>query len=259
MLSKADVDALANEIFTQHERRQTFAPIPGRLPTLEDAQAVQDAYVALLKRKHGTDVGGYKIALSSKQTRDWLKVYEPCCGQILANRIHHSPYTVQVSEFVRFSLEPEVCVILDKDISGPCTIQDVQRAMRSIHCAYELVEDRDADLTKIDACSLTADNSWNAGIVIGPPAPRDIDLNDLRGRLTVNGKLTQQGTTAETMDGNPLDAVVWIAGYLGRRGQVIKAGQPVITGSIIRSQFLVKGDVASFAMDGMPAVEVRLV
>src|SRR4051812_25210768 len=142
MLSQADVDALARDIFTQHERRQTFMPIPERLPTLEDAQAVQDAYVALLKQKLNTEVGGYKIALSSKQTRDWLKVYEPCCGQVLANRIHQSPATVKVADFVRFSLEPEVCVVLARDMAGPVTLDDVRRNLRSLHCAFELVEDR---------------------------------------------------------------------------------------------------------------------
>ena len=33
-------------------------------------------------------------------------------------------------------------------------------------------------------------------------------------------------------------------------GRAIKAGQPVITGSITKSQFLKKGDTASFAMEG---------
>src|SRR5581483_2249289 len=120
-------------------------------------------------------------------TRDWLKVYEPCCGQVLANRIHHSPAVVKVADFVRFSLEPEVCVILDRDMSGTVTVDDVRRNLRSIHCAYELVEDRGADMTRIDARSLTADNSWNAGIVIGPPGPLDIGLTNWRGRLSVNG------------------------------------------------------------------------
>jgi len=259
VLSPSEVEALAAEIFQQHERRALFRPIPERIPTVEDAHDVQEAYVALLLKKFNTTVGGYKVALTSKQTRDWLKVYEPCAGQVLATRIHTSPHSERIADYVRFSAETEICVILDKDMSGPCTSADIRQNLRSLHCAYELVEDRGADMTKIDAKSLASDNSWNGGIVIGPPASKDIDLTNLRGKLKINGGVTHQGTTAETMGGDPLDAVAWLVGHLGKRGKVLKAGQPVMTGSIIQSQFLGAGITLEFAMDGMPPVHLKLI
>lgn len=259
LFTPADVQALAADIYAQHERREIFRPIPDLIPTVSDAHDVQDAYVALLLKKFQTHIGGYKVALTSKQTRDWLKVYEPAAGQVLATRIHASPHTVTVADYVRFSVETEVCVVLDKDMSGPCTPAEVRANVRSLHCAYELVEDRGADMTKIDAKSLASDNSWNAGIVIGPAAAKDTDLINLRGSLKVNGVLTHQGTTAETMSGDPLDAVVWLVQHLGKRGKALKAGQPVMTGSIIQSQFLGAGNTLEFAMDGMPPVHLTLV
>jgi 2-oxo-3-hexenedioate decarboxylase/2-keto-4-pentenoate hydratase len=259
VLSPAEVQALAADIFAQHERRETFKPIPDRIPTVADAQDVQDAYVELLLKKYRTTVGGYKVALTSKRVRDWLKVYEPCAGQVLATRIYQSPHTERVADYVRFSAETEVCAVLDKDMAGPCTVADVRRNLRSLHCAYELVEDRGADMNKMDARSLASDNSWNAGIVVGPPGPTDIDFNNRTGTLKVNGVATQHGTTAETMGGDPLEAVVWLAAYLGKRGKAILAGQPVMTGTIVQSQFLKAGDRLEFAMDGMPPVFLNLV
>jgi 2-keto-4-pentenoate hydratase len=135
----------------------------------------------------------------------------------------------------------------------------VRRAIRSLHCCYELVEDRGADLTRLDARSLVADNSWNGGIVIGPPAPPDLVLDDRAGRLRVNGAVTKEGTTRETMGGNPLHVVAWLAGHLGKRGKALKAGQPVITGSIIETQFPVAGDRLVFDVDGIPPVELNLI
>jgi 2-keto-4-pentenoate hydratase len=259
MLSDAEVNTIANDLMGQHERREQFKAFPDRVPTMGDAVRIQDAYVSLLTRKFDTNVAGYKIALTSKSTRDWLKINEPCIGQVLGNRIHKSPHTLSVSDYVRFSMETEICVVLDRDLDHECPVEEVQKYVRSIHCAYELVEDRAADLTCLDAHSLVSDNSWNGGIVIGPGRPADIDLYNRKGRLTVNGQVVKEGTTAETIGGNPLFVISWLAGHLGKRGKVLKAGMPVITGSIIETWFPVAGDLLSFEVDDMEPVELRLV
>jgi 2-keto-4-pentenoate hydratase len=258
MLSSTEIRAIATDLMGQHARGETFVNFPDRVPTLDDANDVQDAYVTMLCETQHTTVGGYKIALTSKSTRDWLKIDHPCAGQVLANRVHQSPFTVRLSDYVRFSMETEICVVLDRDMAGDCTVEDVRRNLRSLHCSYELVEDRAADLTCLDARSLVSDNSWNGGIVIGPPGPVDLVLENRAGRLKVNGKVTKEGTTRETMGGNPLVVVAWLVGHLGKRGKVLKAGMPVITGSIIETQFPVAGDLLTFEVDDMPPVELRI-
>ncbi len=258
MLSPSEIDSVAHDLIAQHTRGDIFVNFPERVPTIADADNIQDAYVALLCQKLGTQVGGYKIALTSKATRDWLKIDHPCAGQVLANRIHQSPYTAHLKDYVRFSIETEICVVLDRDMSGDCTIEDVRRNVRSVHCAYELVEDRGADLTCLDARSLVSDNSWNGGIVIGPAGPAGIDLAGRPGRLKVNGQIAKEGNTSGLMGGDPLHVMVWLIGHLGRRGRALKAGMPVITGSIIETQFPVAGDVLVYDVDGMPPVELRV-
>jgi len=258
MLSPAEVDAIARGLFAQHLNRDVFTPFPDRIPSGEDAANVQDALVALMCEHEKTAVAGYKVALTSKSTRDWLKINEPCAGQVLGSRIHQSPHTAHLSDYVRFSIETEICVVLDRDMSGECTVEDVRRNLRSFHCSYELVEDRGADLTKLDAKSLVSDNSWNGGIVVGPAASPELDLTNRSGRLRVNGKITKEGTTRDTMGGDPLFVAAWLIGHLGRRGRALKAGQPVITGSIIETQFPVAGDVLVFEVDGLPPCELRV-
>lgn len=258
MLSPFEVETIANDLFAQHERREMFVPFPDRIPTSDDAYDVQDALVPLLLKKFGTKVAGYKIALTSKSTREWLKINEPCAGQVLGSRIHQSPHTAHLSDYVRFSIETEICVVLDRDLQGECTVEDVRAHLRSVHCSYELVEDRDADLTKLDAKSLVSDNCWNGGIVIGPAGPRDLDFTNRAGRLRVNGEITKEGTTRDTMGGDPLYVVAWLAGHLGKRGKALEAGQPIITGSIIETQFPKAGDLLVFDLDGMPPVELRV-
>jgi 2-keto-4-pentenoate hydratase len=258
MLNSAEVQTIAEELFAQHERREPFVPFPDRVPTMDDACRIQDAHVALLTKHFGTEVAGFKVALTSKSTRDWLKIDEPCIGQVLGNRIHRSPYTVPLSEYVRFSMETEICCVMDKDMAGDCTIDEVRKNLRSIHTSYELVEDRAADLTRLDAHSLVSDNSWNGGIVIGPVADKTLDMENRSGRLRINGQVVKEGNTRDTMGGSPFAVMAWLIGHLGKHGKVLKAGMPVITGSIIETQFPVAGDVLSFEVDGMPPCELRV-
>ena len=257
MLSTAEIDAAGAALFMQHENREEFKPLSSAV-TMEEAQRIQDAYVAKLLKKLDAHVGGYKVALTTKQIREWLKRDEPACGQIISSRIYTSPHVVRGEDYVRLSIEPEICVVLDNDMSGDCTVDDVHKNIRSLHCAYELVEDRGADLGNLDVVSLLADNCWNAGIVMGPAAERSLPLDSRTAHLWVNDGLVATGSTAECLNGNPLHVVAWLSQYLGQQGRSIKAGQPVLTGSIIRTQFLRPGDRAVFEVDGMPPATLTI-
>jgi len=257
MLSASQIDSAGVDLLRQHEQREKFRSLPSTV-TIQDAQHIQNAYVGKLLSKFSADVVGYKVALTTKQIREWLKIHEPACGQILSNRVHSSPFVVNQSDYVRLSVETEICIVLDGDMSGPCTVDEVQENLRSVHCAYELVEDRGADLAKLDVISLTADNCWNAGAVIGPPGDPGLDLTGRQGQLWVNNLLVATGNTDECLNGNPLYVVAWLAEYLGRTGHSIKAGQPVMTGSIMQSQFLQRGDRAVFLVEGLDSVELQV-
>jgi 2-keto-4-pentenoate hydratase len=259
VLTESEVDVLAAALFEQHELGQPFRSIADRIPTVDDALSVQNALVALMMKKEHARVAGYKVSLTSQRMRDWLQIHEPCSGQVLSSRVHESGYEVRVSDFVRLAIEMEVCVILAQGMSGSCTPDDVRKNLRSVHCSYELVEDRGADLTRLDVKSLVSDNSWNAGIVLGPAGPLGLDLRNRSGWLRVNGVVTHEGNTAETIGGDPLNAVAWLAKHLGELGKAIEPGQPVMTGSIIPSQFIGAGNVLEFALEGLPSVQLRLI
>ena len=49
-------------------------------------------------------------------------------------------------------------------------------------------------------------------------------------RLSRDGEMLQEGTGAAVM-GNPAAAVAWLANELGRFGEPLPAGQPILAGS----------------------------
>ena len=74
--------------------------------------------------------------------------------------------------------------------------------------AFELIEDRNADHGDVDALSILVDNSWCAGVVLGPPSTdwHSLDLADTPVSLRVNDAPPAAAVTGAAM-GNPLNSL----------------------------------------------------
>ena len=108
-------------------------------------------------------------------------------------------------------VECELAVQLGSDLpkqAKPYTRDDVRRAVSAVMPAFELIEDRNADYKTTKAMSLIADNAWNGGIVLGKPLkpPASLDLDKLKGTLSINGKASHNGLTDD-----PMGALAWVA------------------------------------------------
>src|SRR5438093_1276844 len=71
----------------------------------------------------------------------------------------------------------------------------------AVTAAFELVDDHGADYARLAAAPLVADNAWNAGLVLGPAAAPGGpgSLKDLKGVLTRNGEVVDEGTSSDVL------------------------------------------------------------
>jgi 2-keto-4-pentenoate hydratase len=90
--------------------------------------------------------------------------------------------------------------------------------------AFELIDDRNADYEGFDAHSLIADNTWNAGVILGDAIPnwQSIDWVTQPVRLDYNGKI-ETAVTGDAM-GDPFAALAVVANNLVDRGLSLKPG-----------------------------------
>ena len=61
------------------------------------------------------------------------------------------------------------------------------------------------------------------------------------------------------MLGHPLNAVAWLANTMARHGNGLKAGQIVLTGSVVETSWPEPGDTVLAALDGLGEACVRFV
>jgi 2-keto-4-pentenoate hydratase len=252
----------AEKLLAEHKagaRFRTLGPPEGPA-TIADAYDIQDKYVGLLQREHG-DAVGYKVGLTSATMQAFCGIDHPIAGVVLASRVHRSGATIRRSSFGRLGLEFEIAVRIKSDVpitGTPMTAEMIAPHIGGVCAAIELVDDRSADYASLDVLSLVADNSWNAGIVLSEFATAWPDLENVPGRATKDGVAIGEGHGRDIL-GHPFNSVAWLATQLASRGVGLKAGQVVMTGSVMKTVF--PDAAASYRFDlqhiGFVEVQVR--
>jgi 2-keto-4-pentenoate hydratase len=256
-MEQKEAEDIAHDLLAQHAQKIPFKSLKDRLPTLDDAYDVQKAYVTELLAQAGGPVAGYKIGLPTKKLQAMSGIDEPIAGMVLGKRVFKSGAVLSVGAYGHLGLDSELCIVVDQELMPDCNRTDVEWRLRSIHAAFEVIDDRGADYAQLDAASLVADNGWNAGVVLGPPGKASVDLHNLNAKLTTNENQFDIGATGDAL-GHPLDLVVWLVRHLARRGERLKAGQMVMTGSVFASKFPKAGDIYTFEIAGVPPVAVGI-
>jgi 2-keto-4-pentenoate hydratase len=252
---------VADTLLAEHKanvRFRTLTP-PDGPASISDAYDIQEKYVALLRGGHGEAVG-YKVGLTSATMQKFCGIDHPIAGVVLASRVHQSGATVRRADFGRLGLEFEIAVRIRSDVpvtDGPCTRETIAPHIDGVCAAIEIVDDRSADYGSLDVRSLVADNSWNAGIVLSEFSAKWPDLEAVRGSATNGGAAVGEGFGRDIL-GHPFNSAAWLATQLASRGEGLKAGQVVMTGSVMKTVF--PEEAASFRFDlaGIGSVEVQV-
>lgn len=253
------LNAMAQWMWDARQRRLSYRNLPESLrPTsIAEAYAAQEAYYRLAEPVYGA-VAGAKIATTTKVMQRLMGIDHPCGGAIFARTIHRSPARLPAADFVNLRIESEIALQLGADLPAsraPWTRETVAPAVAAAMPAFELIEDRHADYKQTEVVSLIVENCWNGGVVVGAPNPMPVsDLVGIAGHLTIDGKTIGEGRAED-----PGATLAWLANHLAERGRDLKAGMVVITGSVIATVSIVRGERAEFVVDGLGDVVLNVV
>jgi 2-keto-4-pentenoate hydratase len=254
-----DHAALATELLRQHEAREQSRPLPGLARAdMLGAYAIQRNFVKLLRARTGAAPVGYKIGLTSKRMQAMCGIDHPIGGVVLAHRQHASGITLNAADFGRIGLEFEIGMRIGKDLpasAAPFTQDKVAAAVAAVCPAVEVVDDRRADYKILEVASLVADNSWNAGIVLGDWHTTWPDLEAVRGAVRLNGTEVDAGHGRDVL-GHPFAPLVWLAEHLAQTGEGLRAGDIVLTGSLVTTRFPAVSEAYEFAVEGLGSVKI---
>ena len=258
-------DQLAAELHGALRERRTVAPLIARHAglTIDDAYAISLGALAL-RVAEGERVVGKKIGVTSKAVQDMLGVHQPDFG-FLTDRMHvFGAIDVDAHRLIQPRAEAEIAFILRESLSGPgVTAADVIAATEAIIPCFEIVDSR-IDDWKIGIVDTVADNASCGVFILGEERidPRSVSLPDLHVRVTKNGEPLSEGL-GSAVQGDPAQAVAWLANTLGAYGVTLDAGDIILSGSLVPLADAVKGDVfavvLSHASNAIGSCEARFI
>jgi len=241
--------------------RRTLAPLIEQDPslTIDDAYAISLDFLAR-RLKEGEKVVGKKIGVTSKAVQDMLGVHQPDFG-FLTDWMHvEGDIDVDAKALIAPRAEAEIAFILKDSLNGPgVTAADVLAATASIAPCFEIVDSRIRDW-KIGIVDTVADNASCGVFILGEARvdPRGIDLPGLHVTVTKNGAPLSEGY-GSAVQGDPAQAVAWLANTLGAYGVTLDAGDVILSGSLVPLAPAVKGDVFEMTLHGIGGCVARFV
>lgn len=229
-------------------------PLTDRFADLDvdDAYAIQVGQVKQWQAG-GAVIKGHKVGLSSAAMQRQLGVDQPDFGHLTDRMFHLESQPIDPSAFVAPKVEPEIAFVLGKPLAGPgVTVAEAMAAVEFVMPALEIIDSRIRDW-KIKLVDTIADNASSGGVVLGSTATplSQVDVRLVGGVLYRNEEVVGTGSCGEVL-GSPLNALVWLANVLGRRGVTLEAGHVVLPGAITAAVSVAAGDVvrATFARLG---------
>jgi 2-keto-4-pentenoate hydratase len=256
-----DIRAAAETIAAARRTRTPLQPLGTDAAPRTEAEGyrIQDALHGLLSADFGARVG-YKIGCTSAVMQQYLNIPHPCGGGVYAKGVHQSGVSLRAKDFVRVGVECEIAVRLARDLppsQAPFTADAVGQAIEAYLPAIEIVDDRYADWQTLGAPTLVADDFFAAGCVLGKPVARSAapDLLDVVGRAVINGIEVGRGSGADVL-GHPHHALAWLANHLAAEGKGLRAGEIVLTGSLVKTVWVSAGDKVVMELSGLGSVAV---
>lgn len=252
--------ATAAWLADEHRAGRRFEPFAAQrgVGAIDGAYAIQREYMAIERAHRGAGVAGYKIGLTSAAMQEMCGIDTPVAGVVLDDHVHASGDVLHASGYGRLGVEFELAVRLARDLradDGTPTLEQVAQAVDAVAPAMEVVDDRNCDYARLDVLSLVADNAWNAGIVLGTFVRDWPALDAVEGvAQVVGGETLGRGLGADAL-GHPFLACAWLATHLARQGEGLRAGQVVMTGSIVTTRFPQPGMRLRFDVGGLGSVE----
>ncbi len=201
---------------------------------------------------------GWKLGFGAPAALEKLRLKMPITGFLLKRGLVPSGGMISLKGLVKPIAEPEIAVHMGKDLAGGADAKTVAAAIAGLGPAIEIADlDIAPEPDRIEA--ILAGNIFHRHVLLGPPDPARAGgkLAGLVSRALRNGAEVARTADPQGNIGQLLGIIGHLASQLAACGERLRAGEVVITGSVVPFFFLTAED-RSFAHELAPLGEVSV-
>ena len=200
---------------------------------------------------------GWKVGFGAPAAMESLRLDGPLVGFLTDGSLVAPDEEVSIQGWVRAVAEPELAAWIRSDVPTAASPDEVRAAIGALGPAIELA---DVDPQPEDVEQILAGNIFHRRVILGhrDPARAGASLEGFVGRVWVDDDQVAEVSDPEAVTGPLLRVVAHVAATLAAVGEGLKAGDIVITGSIVPPIPLAAPAQIRFEIPGSDPVTARV-
>lgn len=200
---------------------------------------------------------GWKVGLGAPPAMERLKITAPLVGFMMERSLVENASTVSLAGWTKPVAEPEVAVYMAKDLPGGADRAATIAAIGGVGPAIELA---DLNPPPDDVEVTLAGNIFHRHVILGASdmARAGAKLDGLTGHVFRRGALAAKQDNVQQLIGEMIGIVMHVAGTLAAYGEMLRAGDVIITGSIVPPPFIEPDETDfAYALEPIGGLSVR--
>jgi 2-keto-4-pentenoate hydratase len=255
------LEQIVEDIYKAEKLRQPIAPIRTVFPNEKNIDAAYKIQKLVTEKKlaGGAKIIGKKIGLTSFAVQEQLGVDEPDFGILTEDMRIPNQGRISKKKLLQPKAEAEWAFVLKTNLdSDNLNLDKVIEAIDHARVAIEIVGSR-IENWNIKITDTIADNASASHFVLGDEKIKlsDIDLENCHMQMFKNDELVSEGTGKACM-GNPLNAVLWLAKTMIKKGNPLKAGDIILSGALGPMTDIASGDIIKAKIDDFEEVDFKI-
>ena len=203
---------------------------------------------------------GWKVGFGAPSALEMMQIRAPLLGFLTDATVFAPATVVDTTGWTRGVVEFEVAVHMGADLGEGATPAEAREAVAALSPSIELADISIDPLQASEVEEILASNIFHKGVIFGEPddSRSGLDLEGLAARILVDGEEHAETAHLEELTGAYDGVVATVASTLAAMGESLRAGDVIITGSVIPPVPLSAGTEYAFELGDFPPISVRV-
>lgn len=203
----------------------------------------------------GEKLIGWKVGFGAPAALERLKLKAPLIGFLTDKTVLDSGGSISIHGWVKVAAEPEIAVYVDRDLPGSSDREGTRAAIAALGPAIELA---DISFPPDDVELILAGNIYNRHVILGhaDTSRAGCLLDGLTGRVYRSGGEVASTSDPQALTGDIIDIVSYVANTLASLGETLRAGEVIITGSIVPPLWVEPNEEITYRLEPIDTISI---